>query len=69
MAELPPEALSNRNAIPGSSTIAERLLLGWNSRNSGIRLTAGGSLGSGEEGGFDELLHDLFDPFLAEPFR
>ena len=47
MAELPPEALSNRNAIPGSSTIAERLLLGWNSRNSGIRLTASGSLSSG----------------------
>ena len=69
MVELPPEALSDRDAVPGSSTIAGRLLLGWNSRNSGIRLTASGSLGSGEEGSFDELLHDLFDPFLAEPFR
>jgi hypothetical protein len=63
------EALSNRDAVAGPSTIAEMLLLGWNSRNSGIRLTAGGSLCSREKGGFDELLHDLFDLFLAEPLR
>jgi hypothetical protein len=54
--ELPPEGL-----------FAGRLLLGWNNRNSGI--TAGASLRSREEGSLDELLHDLFDPFLAEPFR
>ena len=63
------EALSNRDAVAGPSIIAEMLLLGWNSRNSGIRLTAGGSLCSREEGGFDELLHDLFDLFLAELLR
>ena len=52
-----------------SITIVGRALLEWNSRNSGIKLAADGSLSSRKEGSFDQLLNDLFDTFLAELFR
>lgn len=52
-----------------SVRVAAIPLPGWNSRNSGISLTTGGSLGSREEGGVDELLHDLLDLFVVVLFR
>jgi hypothetical protein len=41
----------------------------WSRQSCSTGLAADGSFSGRQEGGFDELPHDRFDPFLTELFR